>query len=152
MEWLMLEFLGDVCFQDYTLHKTWHKNPNRKQIPGLSQSSWSVWPACSVFMLLLLVVVLWLCSSVSAGTVVVWGQLLLPAFFCTHKLDWCNALLCFHPSCLHTFLTWSHCFLLRFLYWYEGIFFLLVLLIACPVKGTVYAGRKILQSLEGLLW
>lgn len=108
--------------QDYTLCKTWHKNPNRKQ---------SARPV--TVKLVSLTCMQCFCAVASCSSVMTlqfsffWHKrgvkLLLPAFSCTHKLDWCNALLCFHPSCLHTFVTWSHHFLLKFLHWYVRNFF-----------------------------
>lgn len=56
-----------------------------------------------ILLLLLLVIGLWLCSLVSAGTNLVWWQLLLPPFCCRCKLDWCSALLCLHPSCMPSY-------------------------------------------------
>lgn len=127
----------------HTKHDT--KIQIENKMPGLSQSSWSLWPVCSVFMLLFLVVVLWFCSLVSRGVRVCF----LP--FSVH-ISWTDAMLSFAftlPTCtlllpgLTTSFSGSSTGM-------SGVF-LLVLLIPCPGKGMVYAGRKILQSLEGLL-
>lgn len=137
--------------QESTLHKTWHKNPNRKQnarsvtVKLVSLTCWQCFRAVTS------------CS----------GVVTLQFSFCWHKhgvravtasclflytsarLMQCSPLLSPFPLAYFCYLVSALPSQVPLLVWEE--FFLLVLLIPCPVKGMVYAGRKILQSLEGLL-